>query len=309
MEGIRETVTGYLHPRYAGSLAEFGVPRALPRSGAWVLQRAIPSVPLQDAMGCYPLFACCNWSGLAADLEKIAHDVVCLSVVTDPFGEYDEAQLRQCFQDKVVAFKKHFCIDLRHPMEEYVHRDHQRKARKALARLQVERCENAPQCLDEWVRLYEHLIQRHRITGISTFSRMAFARQFEVPGLVAFRALHQDKPVGMVLCYLQGDIAYYHLGAHSPAGYETGSSFALFWRLIEYLRDRGLRWVNLGAGAGTAADATDGLTRFKRGWSTGTRTAYFCGRIFDRRAYDRIVESKGIAETAYFPAYRKGEFH
>jgi hypothetical protein len=309
MRGIPETVTGYLHPRYAASLAEFGLPRALPRCGAWVLQRAIPSVPFQDAMGCYPLFACRDWSRLAADLEDMAHDVVCLSVVTDPFGEYDEAHLKQCFQDRVIAFKKHFCVDLGRPMEEYVHRDHRRKARKALARLQVERCENAIQWVDDWVRLYGHLIQRHRITGILTFSRTAFAQQFEVPGLVVFRALHRDKPVGMVLCYIQGNVAYYHLGAHGPAGYEMGSSFALFWRLIEHLRDRGLRWINLGAGAGIGDDATDGLTRFKRGWSTGTRTAYFCGRVFDRPAYDRIVKIKGIADTAYFPAYREGEFH
>lgn len=304
-----ETVTGYLHPRYAASLAEYGLPRALPHSGAWVLQRAIPSVPFHDAMGCYPLFACRDWSRLPADLENLAHDMVCLSVVTDPFGDYDEAHLRQCFPDKVVALKEHFCIDLGRPMEEYVHRDHQRKARKALARLRVERCADTIQCLDDWVRLYGHLIQRHRITGLLAFSRTVFARQFEVPGLAVFRALHRDQPVGMVLCYLQGNIAYYHLGAHSPVGYDMGSSFALFWHLTEHLRDGGLRWINLGGGAGVAADATDGLSRFKRGWSTGTRTAYFCGRIFNRPAYDRIVVSKGRADTAYFPAYREGEFH
>jgi hypothetical protein len=128
------------------------------------------------------------------------------------------------------------------------------------------------------------------------------------PGSGRFRALHRVVSVGMILLYI-GRVAYYHLGAHSPRGYELGSSFALFWRAIEYLREQGLQWLNLGAGAGVAVDATDGLTRVKRGWSTGTRTAYFCGRIFDRPAYDRIVAGKGIADTTYFPAYREGEFH
>ena len=41
---------------------------------------------------------------------------------------------------------------------------------------------------------------------------------------------------------------------------------------------------------------------------TGTRTAYFCGRIFDRRLYQEIVKSAGIVDTDYFPAYRLGEF-
>ena len=54
-------------------------------------------------------------------------------------------------------------------------------------------------------------------------------------------------------------------------------------------------------------DGTDGLSRFKRGWSTGTRTAYFCGRIFDHARYSEIMSVEGGGTTDYFPAYRKGE--
>jgi hypothetical protein len=52
----------------------------------------------------------------------------------------------------------------------------------------------------------------------------------------------------------------------------------------------------------------DGLSRFKRGWATGTRTAYLCGRVLDRREYERMVRAAGAGTTAYFPAYRTGEF-
>jgi len=40
---------------------------------------------------------------------------VCLSLVTDPFGDYDEAYLRQCFPDVVIEFKQHFIVDSRTP--------------------------------------------------------------------------------------------------------------------------------------------------------------------------------------------------
>jgi hypothetical protein len=66
-----------------------------------------------------------------------------------------------------------------------------------------------------------------------------------------------------------------------------------------------VRWLNLGAGAGLQAGGDDGLTRFKRGWSTGTRQSWFCGRIFDQRRYDRAV--RGAGSGSYFPAYRHGE--
>ena len=51
-------VSGYLHPTYARSLSEFGAPRHLPHSGAWILERRIPGSPYSDAMGCYPILAC-----------------------------------------------------------------------------------------------------------------------------------------------------------------------------------------------------------------------------------------------------------
>jgi hypothetical protein len=303
-----ETTTGYLHPQYAVSLAEFGVPRVLPRSGGWILMRPIPGAAQRDAMGCYPLFACRDWSQLAADLADVADDLVCLSIVTDPFGEYDQALLQECFPDKVVPFKQHFCIDLERSMEEYVQRENRRNARRALKRLAVEHCEEAVEFAEDWAKIYGHLIQRHGITGIRAFSPTAFARQLKVPGLVVFRALHRGEPVGMLLAYVQDRTAYLHLSACSPLGYAMDASSALYWRAIEYCRDRRLKWLDLGAGAGVNGDGGDGLTRYKQGWSTGTRTVYFCGRVFDRQAYDQIVKTQGAQEKDYFPAYRVGEF-
>lgn len=300
--------SGYRHSRYAKSLAEFGVPRALPHSKGWILERAIQGFPHHDGMGCYPLFACQDWSQLDADMIEIGGDLVSLALVTDPFGDYDIMQLKQCFKDMVIPFKKHFCVDLSCPMERFVCRHHQRYARKALEHLHVERCRDSSRCVDDWTELYQCLVHRHGIKGIAAFSRIAFAEQFKVPGLVAFRALHHSITIGMLLWYVQNDVAYYHLGAYRPLGYDLRASFALFWHAIEYFRTSGLKWLGLGAGAGIEASAMDGLSRFKHGWSTGTRTAYFCGRIFNRRRYSELVEAKGTAGTNYFPAYRKGEF-
>ncbi len=42
--------TGYLHPAYAHSLAEFGNPRSLPGSGGWILEGETPDAVARDAM-------------------------------------------------------------------------------------------------------------------------------------------------------------------------------------------------------------------------------------------------------------------
>ena len=112
----------------------------------------------------------------------------------------------------------------------------------------------------------------------------------------------------MMWWFVSGSVAYYHLAAFSDKGYELHASFALFWHAIEIFRAQGLRWLSLGAGAGLDDHPMDGLSRFKRGWSTGTRVTYLCGRIFDRVRYDQIVKSRGIQDHNYFPAYRTGEF-
>ena len=307
-ERVANVGAGYLHASYAESLSEFGTPRVLPRSRAWVLERSIPDSPYRDAMGCYPLFSCGDWTQLDADLEAIGGGLVCLSAVTDPFGEYDLKYLRHCFRDVVIPFKEHMVVDLAQPLDAFVHPHHRRNARKALREVAVERCACPADFLDEWATLYSTLTERHTISGIATFSKESFARQLRVPGIVAFRAAHNDDTVGMLLWYEQGNRAYYHLGAHSPRGYELGSSFALFNYSIEYFARQGLAWLNLGAGASTEANAESGLSRFKRGWSTGVSTAYFCGRIFDRERYQEITAARNVPATDYFPAYRVGEF-
>ncbi|ABQ26536.1 hypothetical protein Gura_2357 [Geotalea uraniireducens Rf4] len=296
-----------MHPCYAESLSEFGTPRELLRCKGWVLERPIPGLTDRDAMCCYPLFVCQDWYQLHSDLETLEIELVSLALVTDPFGEYDRDYLNRCFEH-VVPFKEHFVVDLNQQTDNHVSEHHRRYIRKSLQHVTVELCEEPIDFIDEWAALYQELILRHGIKGITAFSKESFAKQLSVPGLVMFRAVSDDKTLGMLLWYVHGDVAYYHLGSTSPRGLELHASFALFSFALKYFADNGLRWLELGAGAGIGGDGTDGLTRFKRGWSTGTRTAYFCGRIFDPERYAQIVKAKGMTTTDYFPAYRKGEF-
>jgi hypothetical protein len=262
-------------------------------------------------MGCYPLFACLDWSKLDLDLEELSDDLVSVAIVADPFGDYDPARLRKCFPTLVTPFKEHLVTDLSRAPESFVAAQHRRKARKALERLEVERCEDAMLFLNDWIELYANLIERHGIRGLSAFSDGAFKAQLAVPGISMFRATHNNETVGITLWYTErytdGEVAYYHLGAYSEPGYKLEASFALFWRALEWFSSQGVKWLNLGAGAGLS-DSKDGLTRFKRGWSTGTRTAYFCGRIFDQSKYEEAMRDRNITASDYFPAYRQGEF-
>jgi hypothetical protein len=297
---------GYQHASYAESLAEFGTPRLLPRSGGWVLERSIDGLPYRDLMGCYPLFSCEDWSGLNADLDELLNDFAALALVADPFGHYDVDDLRRCFNYKFVPFKTHFVADLRRPAKEFVSEHHRTYARQALRDVVVERCDEPASFLDVWVDLYATLTARHQLMGIKKFSRDAFSRQLNVPGIVMLRAIRDGETVGAHLWYVQSDVVHSHLAASSAGGYELMASYALYWYAIETFADTA-RWLNFGGGAGVGSDRTDGLTKFKKGWATHTRTAYFCGRVLDRQKYAHAISARGISRGDYFPAYRSGE--
>jgi Acetyltransferase (GNAT) domain len=301
-------MTGYLHPAYAEAFIEFGQPLLLPRSGGHLLTRQISRTDGVDAMGCYPLFACSDWDKLGDDLQDLSERFVSVALVTDPFGDFETKELRDCFPDKMFHFKDHFVVDFDSGNHLDLPGNHRRNLEKALRGIVVEHCDTSRTTLEDWIRLYDVLIARHGIRGLTAFSRDAFERLFAVPGLVVFRAVADGETVGMTLWLTHHDIGYYHLGAYSEHGYDLGASFPIFQTAIEYFREKGLRALNLGAGAGVGAKQQDGLSRFKQGWTNSTKPVYFCGRIFDHARYSKIVSDRGLNANGYFPAYRYGEF-
>jgi hypothetical protein len=292
---------GYGDPRYAASLAEFGVPLALPACGGRLLERPIPGTARRDAIGPYPLFACPSWDALPEDLEALEGRLVTVGLVPDPLTAPPRRALEAAFPDRVAPYKDHLVRDLDAPHQLPAH--HRRRVRRAVRSVSVEIVADARRYVREWSELYGGLVARHGLTGIRAFSAHAFREQLALPGLAAVRAERDGATVAMTLWMVDPPYAYYHLGASSAAGYAVAASYAAFASAFEELRSRDVRWVDLGGAAGLGG-GQDGLLRFKAGWANERRTAYFCGRILDRRAYAALVSRTGTTGSGWFPAYR-----
>lgn len=303
-----ENFIGYMHPHYAASFREFGEPRELPRCGGWILERSIPGTPYKDAMGCYPLFACRDWTKLHEDLGAIGSGLVSLSLVTDPFSGVVPPYLDRNF-DLVKPFKTHYVINLKHPLKSFVGSSHRRKAHKSLEIMDVEVCHQPGKYLKEWIELYGSLTRTHNIEGIKAFSPKCFEIQLNLPGMVMFLGRKEGEVVGAVLILIQGQAAHYHLSACNSRGYKIRASYGILWKALEYSSELGIRCFNLGGMAGIKENPLDGLAQFKKGWSNDRRMVYFCGRIFDRQRYASINPQYSIGEADYFPSYRAGEFY
>jgi hypothetical protein len=297
---------GYAHPNYALSFREFGEPHELPHCGGWILERGIAGTPYKDGIGCYPLFACRDWTKLHRDLEEISSDVISVALVTDPFSGVAPTYLEQCF-DIVKPFKTHYISDLRNTPESFIHKDHLYKSRKALKVLDVEICSQPISYLNEWIKLYDELIRRHKIKGFASFSSKCFEIQLSMPGMVMFLGRLKGEIVGATLILVVDQVAHFHLAAFTGEGYQTRASYGLHRIAIDFLFNRGIRYLNHGGVAGLNEKTGDGLAQFKRCWSNLRTTVYFCGRVFDRQKYESICEQNQIGRGEYFPAYRAGE--
>lgn len=303
MLGASTAEAGYASRAYAESLAEFGAPVELPQCGGWLLARPISGRPaLNDCMGCYPMFSCRDWRRVGEDLAELANRPVCVSAVIDPFCDATPAVVLSAFSDVCYAYKQHFVTDLSQPLDREMPSHHRRNVRKALNAVDVYNATTDATTLAQWPALYANLIERHAITGVARFSPLALQRQIGVPGINVFAASHVGALCGMTLWYVRGDVVYYHLAAYSACGYEHGASFALFWTALSHFARLGVRWAALGAGAGVTASES-GLTRFKQGWATATRTAYFCGRILQPAVYEQLT-GHIPPRMNFFPAYR-----
>lgn len=298
--------SGYRHANYARAFSGVAEPLRLENCDGWLLKRPTPMLPFHDAMGCYPLFACTDWTALGGDLGRLSGELVSLCLVTDPFGDFKVLRLSESF-DTVQEFKPHWIVDLESPASLTLPRKHRRNVDKSLDRVSLELCMRPVEWIVEWDALYQTLRERHGISGSRSFSRESLLQQLTTPGLVMIRASVDGVTVGLHLWMTDLDVAYGHLGATSSQGYAVGASYALYWFAREHFRGK-VRWLDLGSSPGLDNPAGHGLDRFKRGWATGERPTFFCSRIFDQGRYDQLRTANPGPKRDYFPEYRNGEF-
>ncbi|SFT33876.1 Acetyltransferase (GNAT) domain-containing protein [Geodermatophilus amargosae] len=294
---------GYTQPGYVASLAEFGMPTRLPRSGGWLLERPIRDTGHRDFMGPYPLFACSDWTQLGRDLDDLAGLAVSVVLVADPLASVDPDVLRTAFPDRVVLFKHHLVRDVMQPAPLPSH--HRRHLRRAARSVEVEVVRQPVRYLKDWTGLYAALVAKHGLRGIRAFSPDSFSRQLSLPGMLAVRADIGGDSVAMALWLVDGERAYYHLGASSDAGRSVGASYAVFDRALDHLGECGVRLVDFGGVAGGEI-RNDGLSRFKAGWANGQRPTYLCGRVLAPAPYAALTASIR-APGSWFPAYRAAD--
>ena len=98
--------------------------------------------------------------------------------------------------------------------------------------------------VEEFGRIQEHLPETHRMK--------------------VMLCEYEGRPLAGVVCSVMGESAIYLFGATNQDGMKMKGAYLLHWTLIRWLKEKGIRYYDLG---GIDPDANPGVYHFKHGFS------------------------------------------
>jgi hypothetical protein len=290
----------YASKSYAETLFHMGRSVDVPEWGSYVIARSIPGGLGEDIIGCYPLSILRPDADISAGLVRLRNaGFVSATLILDDFHRPSTDVLESTF-DLVRPFKTHFLH--RGPLSNYKPgRDHRYKINRAY-RTVATKTINLVDHIDGWIALYDGLTERHNLSGMHVFPRDCYEMLARIPGIHTIGGFIGEEMVSCHIWVVHKGRVHSHLTASSALGYTNRAAYAVSDTSIKYFADAEL--INFGGGAGLGADANDGLTQFKRGFSNDQAKSYICGSVLDRAAYERLSHKKEVSRDEYFPAYR-----
>lgn len=167
-------------------------------------------------------------------------------------------------------------------------------------------------CLDEFMRIYTHTMQRNRAVR-SYFHRADYFRKFKDqlgPHVYLASCRLGDRVAAAAWVVEYDGVANPHFGGTSPEYLPISPFKVLLDDLRQWARQRGNHTLHLGGGRGSRSDS---LFRFKAEFSSRRHDFYTWRCILDPEAYralcarrEHYLRQAGwkTTDAEYFPAYR-----
>lgn len=290
----------YATGAYAQSLSYWGRPLEVPEWKTWVIVREVEP-GIYDAAGTYPIAVLAENADIQGGLERLkSHDLVSVTLVLDDFNRPPVQDLEQSFS-VTRPFKSHYIY--RRALGELSYgRHHRYELRRALQVVNVDELDLQKNAAD-WYALYSTLTERHGLTGVHAFPREYHSAMASLDGMKAIGAWVNGE---LVSCHIWVEFdghVHSHLAASSALGYSSRAAYGVNNKALEFFGNANV--INFGGGAGMASDLSDGLAKFKHGFSNDTAQSYICGAVLDPNRYEELVTRRSInPATTFFPAYR-----
>ncbi len=288
----------YATLEYARTLANAGTPLDIQEWQCPVMVRPWGD-EYRDAIGPYPLACLSPDSDLFGGLQRLrVAGLLTATLVVDGLVGPPLATLRESF-DVAGAYKTHYLMDPAvGPYRPTPHHAHEIK--RAIKRGVEVRFVDLHDIIEAWCGLYEQLQSRHDIAGAQRFSHESFRQLADCQGLHTVGAYWNDLLVSCHLWFEHEGRVWSHLAASNDDGYANGAAYAIYDVALQHFSRQ---LVNLGGAAGIERDSSDGLARFKAGFSNRTTIAHIFGSVLNPSVY-AVLTQPTLSSGGYFPAYR-----
>lgn len=290
---------------YCACLEGFGSPLMLDKASGCLLRRRIPGTSLDDLVFPYPMFRVTDEISLLGSLRSgRAGGAITATIVTDPLYGFLPSMDEW---DVALKWKTHLIVDNSMPSANLFSDKVCYYSRRARGRYGFE-VRLAPDdrlaLLDDWMRLWAVLVERHGLKGLKALSPGYFERLFSLEGVMPAVLSDGDGIHGIHIWIVDGTDAYSHLHASDPRAYDCSANYLLYSEELKLLSGLGCRRCLLGSASGSGGE--DGLFAFKRQFANSSADNHLLGLVMDRSAYAGLTGSP-VHDGGYFPAYRRGE--
>lgn len=179
----------------------------------------------------------------------------------------------------------------------------------------IAKVEPVPENLAAFNRLYYATMERNRAAERWFFPKDYFQNCCDCLG---------PERTSLFFAYVDGVVAsayflmhdfhtvYYHFGGSASRFYDLRPNNLLMYETALWAKERGYSEYHLGGGVTSLSD--DNLFRFKRGFSSKTKTLYTYHRVLNNEVYDVLCRAKEqhellkmgmLSDSYYFPVYRR----
>ncbi len=164
--------------------------------------------------------------------------------------------------------------------------------------------ENTGEHLDDFLRIYYSTMDRTEAEEEYYFSRQFFEDLTEMrENIMFFHVVYEEKIISTELVIYGKQNVYSYLGGTDRKYFDVRPNDILKYEIIKWAKEKGLKNFVLGGGYGE----DDGIYQYKLSFAPKGIYEFYIGRkIFDRKAYDRLVELRAddTLNEKYFPFYR-----
>lgn len=296
-------MTALIHPyasyETASLYRHIGVPIEIPEWKCWLLKRVIPETDQFDCIGSYPMLIIDRDANLLGGINRLSDmGIISVVFVTDTFTCPSHQNMITVF-DYNKPFKTHFIYNTKIGSIQY-NKHHRYEIKQALKQIEI-RIISLKDYIEDWIILYQGLIQKHNIRGASALSKEALENLVNLNDITSIAAFKDNKMVSCHLWIKYQQYVYSFLAASNEEGYRHRASYAIYDAAIQYFTD--VDMINFGGCAGAIDNVQDGLAKFKAGFSNDSKMSYVFGSVIKPETYTKLCGSN-TENIHYFPAYR-----